>query len=96
MSTPQTWDFGAIEGHSGEIHGAVGRTAGLLDEGKASLAALASVWGGSGSDAYQNVQTRWDSTANELNTALQQLAHTINEASSTMAQTEAGVTGLFT
>lgn len=91
----QTWNFAGIEGGAGEIHGSVGTTAGLLDEGKGSLASLAAVWGGSGSDSYQQVQTRWDSTANELNSALQNLAQTISEAGSTMAQTEAGVTGMF-
>ena len=53
--------------------GAVGTTAGLLDEGKGSLAALAAVWGGTGSEAYQAVQMRWDSTSAELNAALQNL-----------------------
>jgi early secretory antigenic target protein ESAT-6 len=38
---------------------------------------------------------RWDSTASELNAALQNLAQTISEAGSTMASTEAGVTGMF-
>jgi 6 kDa early secretory antigenic target len=93
--TEQVWNFAGIEGGAGEIGAAVGTTAGLLDEGKGSLAALASVWGGSGSEAYQAVQMRWDSTSSELNAALQNLAQTISEASSTMAQTEAGVTGMF-
>lgn len=94
--TEQRWNFAAIEGGAGEVHGAAGATAGLLDEGKASLAALAAAWGGSGSEAYQAVQMRWDSTAAELNAALQNLAQTISEASATMAQTEASVTGMFT
>ena len=38
---------------------------------------------------------RWDSTSAELNAALQNLAQTISEAGATMAQTEAGVTGMF-
>ncbi len=91
----QTWNFAGIEGGSSDIHGSVAQTAGLLDEGKGSLAALAAVWGGTGSDSYQQVQTRWDGTANELNLALQNLAQTISEAGSTMAQTEAGVTSMF-
>ena len=70
-------------------------TAGLLDEGKGSLAALGAVWGGTGSEAYQAVQMRWDSTSNELNSALQNLASTISESRATMAQTEAGVTWMF-
>jgi early secretory antigenic target protein ESAT-6 len=91
----QVWNFAGIEGGAGEVNGAVSTTQGLLDEGKASLGALAAVWGGSGSEAYQAVQARWDNTSNELNSALQNLAHTISEAGSTMAQTEAGVTGMF-
>jgi early secretory antigenic target protein ESAT-6 len=38
---------------------------------------------------------RWDEASLELNNALQNLASTISEASATMAQTEAGVTGMF-
>ena len=91
----QLWNFAGIEGGSSEIQGSVATTAGLLDEGKGSLAALAAIWGGSGSEAYQAVQTRWDSTSLELNNALQNLAQTISEAGSTMAQTEAGLTGMF-
>ena len=91
----QLWNFAGIEGGSSEIQGSVATTAGLLDEGKGSLASLAAVWGGSGSEAYQAVQTRWDSTSLELNNALQNLASTISEASSTMAQTEAGVAAQF-
>lgn len=91
----QVWNFAGIEGGAGEINGAVSTTQGLLDEGQASLGALAAVWGGSGSEAYQAVQARWDNTSAELNTALQNLAQTISEAGSTMAQTEAGVTGMF-
>ena len=93
--TEQVWNFAGIEGGASEIQGAVGQTAGLLDEGKGSLAALAAVWGGSGSEAYQAVQMRWESTSAELNAALQNLAQTISEAGATMAQTEAGVTGMF-
>ncbi|CDQ42211.1 MAG: WXG100 family type VII secretion target [Mycolicibacterium neoaurum] len=91
----QVWQFGGIEGSAGEIHGAVGVTQGLLDEGKASLASLASVWGGSGSEAYQAVQMRWDSTSAELNAALQNLAQTISESGQHMQQIEHGVTGMF-
>ncbi len=91
----QAWDFGAIEGGAGEIGGIVARVGTLLNEGNASLAALQSVWGGSGSEAYLAVQTRWDNASLELNTALKQLGHAISEAGITMAQTEARVTGKF-
>lgn len=91
----QSWNFGGIEAGSGAIQGAVSATQSELDAGKAALTKLASVWGGSGSDAYQAVQQRWDSTSAELNAALQSLAGRISEAGQTMSQTESGVTGMF-
>lgn len=91
----QAWNFTGIEAGSGAIQGAVSTTSGLLDEGKASLAKLAEAWGGTGSDAYQAVQQNWDATSAELNSALQSLAGRISEAGQTMAQTESGVTGMF-
>jgi early secretory antigenic target protein ESAT-6 len=93
--TEQVWNFAGIEGGAGEIGSAVQRTENLLDEGKASLMALSSVWGGTGSDAYQAVQMRWDSASAELNSALLNLAHTIGNAGQTMADTERAVTGKF-
>ena len=68
--TEQVWNFAGIEGGAGEIGAAVQQTDNLLDEGKQSLAALAAAWGGTGSEAYQAVQMRWDTTAAELNAAL--------------------------
>ncbi len=89
------YEFGAIEAGAGEIHAAVGRTAGLLDEGQGSLARLQSAWVGDGSMSYQAVQQRWDANSTELNLALQNLAQAISNAGSTMGSTEAGVIGTF-
>lgn len=91
----QKWDFAGIDSSAGDLHGAVTTTQGLLDEGKASLAKLASVWGGSGSEAYQAVQQRWDNTAMELNNALQSLGHAVSQAGGDMQSVEHGVTGSF-
>jgi 6 kDa early secretory antigenic target len=91
----QSWNFAGIEGGASQIQGAVQTTQGLLDEGKASLAKLSEAWGGSGSSAYQDVQRRWDDASAELNDALKSLAQRITEAGQTMAQTESGVTGMF-
>ncbi|OBG68447.1 MULTISPECIES: WXG100 family type VII secretion target [unclassified Mycobacterium] len=92
----QSWNFAGIEAGSSSIAGAVQTTQGLLDEGKSSLAKLAEAWGGSGSEAYQQVQRNWDETSAELNASLQALSQRITEASQAMAQTESGVTGMFT
>ncbi|BBZ46750.1 WXG100 family type VII secretion target [Mycobacterium parmense] len=92
----QHWNFAGIEAGSGAIQGAVQTTQGLLDEGKTSLTNLAAAWGGSGSEAYQDVQRRWDDASAELNASLQSLAQRISEAGQAMSQTESGVTGMFT
>jgi early secretory antigenic target protein ESAT-6 len=90
-----TYNFAGIEGSAGDLHGAVQRTQGLLDEGQGSLARLAAAWQGGASMTYQDAQMRWDTNSAELNAALQSLAHAVSEAGTTMAQTEAGVTGMF-
>jgi early secretory antigenic target protein ESAT-6 len=91
----QTWNFAAIEAGSSAIQGAVGTTAGFLAEGNASLKNLAAAWGGSGSEAYQAVQARWDATSAELNTSLRELSNRIDEAAAAMLATEKGVGNLF-
>ena len=89
------YNYAEIEAQSGTINGAVNTTQGLLDEGKQSLAKLAETWGGSGSEAYQAMQARWDQSSLELNQALQTLAQKISEAGQAMAQTDSGVAGMF-
>jgi early secretory antigenic target protein ESAT-6 len=74
----ELWKFADPETLSQDIQGWVADASRLLDEGKGSLAALATVWGGAGSHAYEQVMARWEATSNELNSALENLAHTIN------------------
>jgi early secretory antigenic target protein ESAT-6 len=91
----QTWNFAAIEAASSAIQGSVGTTAGFLAEGKESLLNLAAAWGGSGSEAYQAVQARWDATSAELNTSLNNLSIRVTDAKDAMQLTEKGVGNLF-
>ena len=91
----QKWNFSGIEAGSSAIQGSVGTTQGLLDEGNTSLKNLAAACGGSGSEAYQAVQARWDATSAELNTSLRELANRISEAGANMQSTEKGVGNLF-
>ena len=91
----QKWNFSGIEAGSSAIQGSVGTTQRLLDEGNTSLKNLAAAWGGSGSEAYQAVQARWDATSAELNTRLRELANRISEAGTGMGLVEKGVGNLF-
>ena len=95
MSDSLSYNFSGIEGASGAVQGQVSQIQGLLDQGSACVKKLASVWGGSGSDSYQVTQQRWDSTAAELNSALQDLSVKVSEAGQGMQSTEQGVTGMF-
>jgi early secretory antigenic target protein ESAT-6 len=91
----QKWEFAGIEAGASAIQASVGTTQGLLDEGNTSLKNLAAAWGGSGSEAYQAVQARWDATSAELNTRLRELANRISEAQVGMGLVEKGVGNLF-
>ena len=91
----QKWNFSGIEAGSSAIQGSVGTTQGLLDEGNTSLKNLAAAWGGSGSEAYQAVQRRWDAASGELNTSLKELANRIDEAAAAMLAEEGRVGNLF-
>ena len=91
----QIREFTGIEAGASAIQASVGTTQGLLDEGNTSLKNLAAAWGGSGSEAYQAVQARWDATSAELNTRLRELANRISEARGGMESTEKGVGNLF-
>lgn len=91
----QTWNFAGIEAAAGAIQGNATSIHSLLDEGKQSLTKLSAAWGGSGAEAYQAVQTRWDSTAKDLTDALANLATTVSEAGQAMQSTEGHVTGMF-
>jgi early secretory antigenic target protein ESAT-6 len=91
----QVWNFPAIKAAVGELQASAATTAGLLDEGKGSLATLAAAWGGQGSDAYQAVQTRWDEASLELNNALQNLAVTCETAADEMFRADQTNAGSF-
>ncbi|RAV08228.1 WXG100 family type VII secretion target [Mycolicibacterium sp. GF69] len=98
MSDEKIYNFAAIDAGAEEIQSAVAQTETLLHEGKSSLTTLATVWGGEGSEAYQAVQMRWDSTSTELNAALKNLAIAVAEAGGTggvMANAERCISGSF-
>lgn len=91
----QVWNFAGIHAAASGIESQATMIDGLHHEGKSVLARLASVWGGSGNEAYTNVQTRWDTRAADTNTALRSLAHALHNAADEMARTENGVTQTF-
>ena len=90
------YNFGAIDGASGELDGAVAQTAGLLEEGRGSLARLAGQWEGEASMSWQEAQNRWDTNSAELNQALQSLAAAVRDGGEYMMHTNRGIGQSFT
>lgn len=93
--TEQSWNFAAIEGGSQQILGSVTHLNTLIDESKAALAKCAAVWGGSGSDAFTAVTTRWNASMQDLATSGGALSNAISAAGHAMHQTETGVANMF-
>lgn len=88
-------DFSQGEAAVSEIQGAVATVQGLLDQGGQILQKLAPAWGGTGSDAYQQMRPRWDAAVADLNAALANLANTISQAWASMTTTDSQVSGMF-
>ena len=93
--TEQVWNFGQISSGSAELHSFATQAGAVHDQGLASLATIAGVWGGIGSDSYQEVQNRWNESHAQLNDALMKLAATVGESGETMLNTETGIAGSF-
>jgi ESAT-6 family protein len=93
--TAQVWNFPVIEALALEVHGYAGVVNGLLDEGSAGLARLVAAWDGTGSNAYQGLQTKWNNASTELNAALANLGQTIQEAGTQMHSADVGIGNSF-
>jgi 6 kDa early secretory antigenic target len=89
------YNFGGIEGGAGDLDGSVAQTQGLLEEGRSSLSRLAGQWEGDASISWQEAQNRWDVNSNELNQALQSLAHAVRDAGQTMSHVNQGIATSF-
>ncbi|QFS94597.1 6 kDa early secretory antigenic target (plasmid) [Mycobacterium sp. THAF192] len=76
----QVWNFPAIHAAASGMESQAGIISGLHAEGKSTLARLSELWGGSASGAYVSLQQRWDTRAEETNTALLSLARSIHQA----------------
>jgi early secretory antigenic target protein ESAT-6 len=90
------YNFAGIEADSGDISAAVGKVNGLLAEGQGALNRLQGTWRGDGAMSYEAVQQRWNQNSEELNLALQSLAHAVRDSGVDMGGTEQNVMGMFT
>ncbi|WP_255802039.1 WXG100 family type VII secretion target [Mycobacteroides abscessus] len=84
----QTWVFPSIDMAANAIRGITKSVDSESDACKGNMVTLASVWGGTTSDSWQALQTRWDGKIRDVNQAAHNLANAIDEANQNMQQTE--------
>ena len=87
--------FGAVETASADTDAIAGQIDATLDQLKAYLAPMKSVWSGAASTDYQALQTRWDTTAADLNLVLHQIATALRTAQENYLAAEAHNAGVW-
>jgi early secretory antigenic target protein ESAT-6 len=90
-----SYNFAGISSGVAQLHQQQSTIQGLLERGEGVVTALASIWGGSGSEAFQNIQRRWQQNSADLNNSFGQLAQAAQEASDGMQQTDSAIAGTF-
>lgn len=69
--------FGAIDAAASDTDTIAGQIGQQLDDLKAYIAPLVASWTGEASTDYQALQSKWDTSATQLNDVLRQIATTL-------------------
>lgn len=91
----QFWHFAGIAASADGIRKVGTGVTAEQSQIKGNLTTLASIWGGSSSEAYQALQMRWDNKSQTVNEALNNLANAIDQAQADMGHTELKVQNRF-
>jgi len=80
--------FGAVNEAAMDADGVASQIAQQLGDLKAYLAPLVASWSGEASSDFQALQAKWDSSANDLNQVLRQIAQSLRTAGDNYLNTE--------
>jgi WXG100 family type VII secretion target len=80
--------FGAVNEAAMDADGVASQIAQQLGDLKAYLAPLVASWSGEASSDFQALQAKWDSSANDLNQVLRQIAQSLRTAGDNYLSTE--------
>ena len=80
--------FGAVNEAAMNADGVASQIAQQLGDLKAYLAPLVASWSGEASSDFQALQAKWDSSANDLNQVLRQIAQSLRTAGDNYLSTE--------
>lgn len=81
-------NFGAVEQASGDVEQIAGQIAQQLGDLKSFLQPLVATWEGTASADWRALQGRWDTTAQDLHTVLQDMARALRTAGSNYSSAE--------
>lgn len=80
--------FGAVDAAATDADTIAGQIDQQLDDLQAYLAPLVATWTGQASTDYQGLQTKWDTSAGELNSILRSIATALWTANSNYTSAE--------
>ena len=80
--------FGAVNEAAMDADGVASQIAQQLGDLKSYLAPLVASWSGEASGDFQALQAKWDSSANDLNQVLRQIAQSLRTAGDNYLNTE--------
>ena len=80
--------FGAVNEAAMDADGVASQIAQQLGDLKSYLAPLVASWSGEASSDFQALQAKWDSSANDLNQVLRQIAQSLRTAGDNYLSTE--------
>jgi early secretory antigenic target protein ESAT-6 len=87
--------FGAVSNLASAIDGQVRQIETQLEDLRNSINKLASEWTGGAQDAFRNVQTNWNSSADDLTQVLNRIATAVHTAHDQYQQTESKNTAVW-
>ena len=80
--------FGAVSEAAADTDAIAGQIEQQLSDLKGYLAPMVATWSGQASSDYQALQTRWDTSATDLNAVLRQIAGALRTAHGNYTQAE--------
>ena len=87
--------LGAVEGAAADADNVAGHIDRQLDDLRSYLSPLVASWSGQAAGDYQALQSRWDTSAADLNSVLREIAAALRTAHANYSEAEAANTAMW-
>ena len=91
----QVWNFSTMEQSSGDLTSEAAKVTEILAQEASQVQLVSGYWGGAGSEAWQQQQSRWHQKAADVNESLARLCTAVQSAAEVMTGVEANVEKMF-